>query len=99
MVTFETPTDTADGRGGFTRTWATSHTARAHVRGTGGREVVINDRITAINGKRVTVRYFAGLEEKDRVTIAGRVHNIRYINNVEERNEWLVINVDGGVAT
>jgi hypothetical protein len=44
------------------------------------------------------VRYFAGLRESDAVTINGARHNIRFINNVEQSNRWLVLDVDGGVV-
>jgi len=44
-------------------------------------------------------RYFAGLVESDRVVIAGRRYNIVFINNVELRNRWVEIDLDGGVAT
>ena len=39
-----------------------------------------------------------GLSEADRVIIRGRVHNIRFVDNIEFANKWLQIDVDGGVA-
>jgi len=33
------------------------------------------------------------------VLIRSKAHNIRFINNVEFRNQWLEILVDGGVAS
>jgi hypothetical protein len=32
------------------------------------------------------------------VQIRSKVHNIRFIDNVEFANKWLQIDVDGGVA-
>ena len=39
-----------------------------------------------------------GLSESDRVTIRNKVHNIRFLDNIEFANKWLQIDVDGGVA-
>lgn len=47
---------------------------------------------------RLVVRYTNALRESDRVTIRNRVHNIRFIDNIEFANKWLRIDVDGGVA-
>jgi head-tail adaptor len=44
------------------------------------------------------VRYTTTLRENDRVTIRNRIHNIRFIDNIEFANKWLRIDVDGGVA-
>jgi hypothetical protein len=46
----------------------------------------------------VTVRYFAGLTEADAVVINGKRANIRFINNVEDRDLWLVLDVQTGVV-
>lgn len=99
-VEFQRATKSSDGAGGYTETWAAIADAptKAHVKSLSGMERFMSDRIEAHNGKRVTVRYFSGLLEADRVEIGGRAHNIRHIDNVEERSRWLVLKVDGGVA-
>ena len=71
---------------------------RAHVKAVSGFERAQADRLNAQVALRVTVRYWAGLRESDSVVIRGRRHNIRFIDNIEFKDRWLTITVDGGVA-
>lgn len=99
-VTFERKTLTSDGAGGMTQTWATINNvpSRAFVVPVSGSERYASDRVEATVRLRLVVRYTTGLRESDRVQIRGRVHNIRFIDNIEFANKWLQIDVDGGVA-
>ncbi len=99
-VSFERRSLTSDGAGGQTETWAAIAGAptRAHVRPVGGSERFASDRTEAIVRLRLVTRYTAGLREGDRVKIRDKVHNIRFLDNVEFRDKWLQIDVDGGVA-
>ena len=99
-VTFQRRTLTADGAGGQTEAWAAISGAptRAHVRPVGGSERYASDRTEAIVRLRLVTRYNAGLREGDRVKIRDRVHNIRFLDNIEFADKWLQIDVDGGVA-
>lgn len=99
-VTFQRRTLVSDGAGGQTESWATVSGAptRAHVMPTGGSERFVHDRTEATVRLRLVVRYATGLLESDRVQIRSKVHNIRFIDNIEFANKWLQIDVDGGVA-
>jgi head-tail adaptor len=99
-VAFERVTRTGNGSGGFDETWAAidGSVTRAHVKALSGSERFQSDRVEATTRWRIVVRYFAGLTEVDRVIIRNRAHNIRFINNVEMRDRWLEIDLDGGVA-
>jgi SPP1 family predicted phage head-tail adaptor len=99
-VTFQRRTLTADGAGGQTEEWAaiSGAPARAHVRPVGGSERYASDRTEAIVRLRLVTRYTDLLREGDRVKIRNRVHNIRFLDNVEFADKWLQIDVDGGVA-
>lgn len=99
-VEFQRETTTSDGMGGVTTSWAAISDSpnRAHVKALSGSERYASDRVEATARLRVVVRYFDGLTEKDAIEIDGRRHNIRFINNLEFRNQWLVIDVDQGVA-
>jgi dynactin complex subunit len=44
------------------------------------------------------VRYTTALRESDRVQIRNKLHNIRFIDNIEFANKWLQVDIDGGVA-
>jgi SPP1 family predicted phage head-tail adaptor len=100
-VTFQRETLTADGSGGTTSAWATIAGAptRAGVKAMSGGERWASARVEANASWRVTVRYFAGLLPKDRVMIRGKAYNVRFVNNVELADKWLVIDVSEGVAT
>jgi SPP1 family predicted phage head-tail adaptor len=99
-VTFQRKTLTSDGAGGMTQTWATVSAAptRAYVLPVSGSERYTSDRVEATVRLRLVVRYTSGLLESDRVQIRNKVHNIRFIDNIEFANKWLQIDVDGGVA-
>jgi len=101
VVSFERPTKASDGAGGFTETWAAISGApdRAHFKALSGAERFASDRIEATTRNRIAVRYFAGLKESDRVVIRSRAYNIRFIDNIEMRDMWLQIDLDGGRAT
>jgi SPP1 family predicted phage head-tail adaptor len=99
-ITVERRTLTADGAGGQTEAWTAVSGAptRAHVRPVGGSERYASDRTEAIVRLRLVTRYNAHIREGDRVKIRGKVHNIRFLDNMEFRDKWLQIDVDGGVA-
>jgi len=89
----------ADGSGGFSVTWQTYATVRAHIVNRPGREVVVADRLTATQTIRAVIRYRADVNETDRAVFKGRSHQIRSVSNVEERDKWLEIDLERGVAT
>ena len=100
IVQFQRLTRVPDGAGGATQTWANLAGAptRAHVKSLSGSERFASARVEATATHRITVRYFAGLTEADRVVFGGRASNIRFINDLEQRNRWLVLDVQTGVA-
>lgn len=99
-VSFTRRTLTSDGAGGQTETWAAVSGAPtfAAVTPVSGAERYASDRVEAIVRLRLVTRYTTTLREGDRVTIRDRVHNIRFLDNIEFANKWLQIDVDGGVA-
>jgi len=100
-VTFQRMTRTSDSAGGQTQSWAAISGApsRAYVKPMSGSERFSHDRVEATIRLKLVTRYNAGLLESDRVVIRNKAHNIRFINNMEFRNQWLEILVDGGVAS
>lgn len=48
---------------------------------------------------RITIRWRDGILARNRIRLGGRVFNIRSIVNREERNRWLDILAEEGVAT
>jgi SPP1 family predicted phage head-tail adaptor len=100
-VTFQRMTRTTDGAGGQTQTWAAIRgtPSRAFVRAASGSERYAHDRVEAVVRLKLVTRYNSSLTESDRVLIRGRAHNIKFLNNIEFRDQWLEISVDGGVAS
>ena len=75
-VTFQRATKAIDGAGGYTETWGAISGAadRAKARALSGSERFASDRVEAVTRWRITVRYFAGLLESDRVLIRTRAY-------------------------
>jgi SPP1 family predicted phage head-tail adaptor len=63
-----------------------------------GSERYASDRVEATIRLRLVVRYTTALRESDRVQIRNKLHNIRFIDNIEFANKWLQVDIDGGVA-
>lgn len=99
-VRFERLVRVSDGAGGAGEEWQALPGAptRAHVKAMSGGERWASARVEATANLRVTVRYFAGLTEADAVVIDGRRCNIRFIDDVEQRRRWLVLDVQRGVV-
>lgn len=100
-IEFQRKTRLPDGAGGFSETWSKISGAPeyAYARAVSGSERYASDRVEARTKVRVTVRYFDGLRDDDRVVINGDAHNITFINNVDFRGRWLEIDLAGGAAT
>ena len=62
-----------------------------------GGERLYAERIDATTRNRAVIRYRADIADSDQFVAAGRVYNIRFINNLEMRNRWLELDLDGGV--
>lgn len=71
---------------------------RAFVKAASGFERAQAQRTNAEVSFKVSVRYTSTLRESDSVVIRSRRHNIRFIDNLEMADKWLVLSVDGGVA-
>jgi SPP1 family predicted phage head-tail adaptor len=98
-IVFERETRTADGAGGSSIVWGTVATVRAFVRPMSGSESVHAQRLEARITHRVFIRYRNDLLTSDRISFGGRLMQIRALINLEERNRWLEIHAEEGVAT
>lgn len=100
-IQFQRKTRVSDGAGGFTETWA--NLAGAATRGQftplSGREAFTDSRVNADTKNKLVTRYFPDVTQADRVSIGGRLYNIRYIRDVDYRQRWYEIDLDGGVAS
>lgn len=91
-----------DGGGGEGDPWAaptTVATARARIEPLKGSEQLramqLEDKISHL----ITIRYRAGIIPKMRIKFGTRLFNIRFVRNPEERNRFLELTCEEGVAT
>ncbi len=89
---------TSNGSGGFVYLWATFATMKAAVKNPSGYERWSAERVDAVAKVKFTIRYRADVVEGNRIIFNGVLHNITFIDNLEYRNRWLVIDAERGVA-
>ena len=99
VVSIQRESVAADGGGGGALTWTTVHTVRAEVLPLSGREQLHLQQLEAAVTHRVTTRWIAGVTPKMRLLFKGRPMNIRVAINLEERDLWLQMLCEEGVAT
>jgi SPP1 family predicted phage head-tail adaptor len=98
LITFESYTTSSDGGGGVTRAWSTATTAYAHVVKANASEAYKQGGIQEQGLWRFTMRYTAGITTEYRISWDSKVFNIRSIINEDERDKFLVILAEEGVA-
>lgn len=98
-ITIERQTTTSLGGGATQIGWATRLSTRAYVKAVSGGERLYAERLDATTRNRIVIRYNSNVVESDRVVIRNRYYNITFINNVEFRDKWLEIDLDGGRPT
>jgi len=101
-VVLEAEAPTPDGGGGQGDPWAAA-TAVANLRACitplSGHERLHAQQLEAGVTHRILLRYRPGVTAKQRLRFGDRVFNIRAVIDVEERNRWLEILAEEGVAT
>ena len=98
-ISFQRATKASDGSGGQTVQWDTFASTRCYFRSVSGMERVHSERLEATTRNRAVIRYRSDLSEGDRAIVRDRAYQIRFIDNIEMRDKWLQIDLDGGVAT
>lgn len=101
-VALEAEAPAPDGGGGQGDPWAaatTVATLRACITPLRGRERLQAQQLEAGVTHRILLRYRPGVTARQRLRYGARVFNIRAVINVEERNRWLEILAEEGVAT
>ena len=99
QITIEREQPVSDGAGGSYLTWATVATPRAFVDPMSGGERLQAMRLEATITHRIYIRYRDDIRTGDRINFDGRLMQIRAPIDLEERNRWLEIHADEGVAT
>ena len=98
LIVIQSVSRTADGGGGYTNTWNTAQSVYAHVEQSSGTEPYLQGQLTEKGMWRFTMRYTAGITTADRISWNSTTYNIRSVINEDERNKFLVIIAEEGVA-
>lgn len=70
--------------------WKQLRRVKFKIEGQSGTEGPRGQKIEANYSHRLTCRYFAGANSKMRVTGSGRVFEVVSVNNLDNKNRWLV---------
>lgn len=98
-ITFQRATKTSDGAGGYTESWATLLSTFAVIEKFSGSETFASERIEARTKYRIVCHYFSGLRPTDRVVMRSTNYDITATENIEFKDQYLAIDLEGGVPT
>lgn len=90
-VSIQTRTQTTDGQGGFTESWATDATVWARIEPMKGYEKFQAMQLQVPLTHKVTIRYRSGLTTAKRMLFGARVFDIKEVINLDEANNFLVL--------
>jgi SPP1 family predicted phage head-tail adaptor len=99
LIVIQSVSRAADGGGGYTNTWSTAQSVYAHVSQVSGTEPYLQGQLTEKGLWRFTTRYIAGITTAYRISWNSGIYNIRSVINEDERNKFLVITAEEGVAS
>ncbi len=102
-LTLQQEIQTADGAGGYTRTWQDiadlwAEINPANAKSLYGRERLYAGQLQSEISHKVTIRYRSGITTAMRLLFGNRAFNIRAISNIQESNETIELLVEEGVA-
>lgn len=97
-VTIQRIERTSDGAGGETTAWVDFASLWANVKPASGRELQIEGRMTAAFSTVFTIRRRADLLDTDRIVWRDVAYNIRSIMTGSQRDLYLKIEAERGVA-
>lgn len=95
-VTLQRATKVSDGAGGYTETWNDLAIVDGGIAAMSGNEGWSSDRLEAKSKWRLLIAYWGELFETDRVVIDGRAYNVSFVNDVQKRDEWTVLELGEG---
>ena len=99
-ITIQVETRTADGAGGFTKTFATDFTAMAFVKPLRGQDPFLQGQLTETVFVDFVIRYRSDktVTPAKRISYNRQVYNVISAINLDERNRYIVIRGERGVA-
>ena len=99
-VTFNELDTVDDGQGGFTQTYTERLKTWAKMKQVSAGEAFRRHRLESDEVWDFTIRYNAATKEiqyTDQIVYNGEEYNVRKINNLEQKNIWIVVTAEKGV--
>jgi len=97
-IVFQSVASTTDSGGGRGVAWSTYKTVLAHVKQLSGTTKYAQGVKDDKGLYEFTTRYIAGITPQNRISYNSRLYSITSVINLDERNKYLVIKADEGVA-
>lgn len=97
-ITIERETDTPNDSGGQDIIWSQYKKVKAFIKPVSGTERVRGMKLESPLSHSIFIRYTADILPDDRVKFGSRYMQIRAVINIEERNRWLELSCEEGVA-
>tara|TARA_R110000824_G_scaffold37643_1_gene115717 strand:+ start:1497 stop:1826 length:330 start_codon:yes stop_codon:yes gene_type:complete len=98
-ITIQKGTDTVDTGGGRSVVWATLKEVFADIQPQGGASKYRQDQVQENVTHKIVMRYRSDIGTNYRIKFGTRIFNIHSILNESERDRYLVLNCEEGVAT
>lgn len=100
LITIQVEARSADGAGGFTKAYSTDFTAMAYVKPLRGQDPFLQGQLTETIIFDFVIRYRSDktVDPTKRILYNSKVYNIISSINLEERNRYIVIRGERGVA-
>ena len=98
-VTIQKGTDTTDAGGGRSVSWGTLKEVFADIQPQSGTNVYRHDQEQEHVTHKIIIRHREDIGTNYRIKFGTRIFNIHSIINESERNRFLVLNCEEGVAT
>lgn len=97
-ITIQQPVEVSDSGGGYTLSWSDLASVWAEVKPVSGREDYRALKLESKVTHKVTIRHRSDVTAGMRISMGGRVFNIRAVMNQDEENEKLLLLAEEGVA-
>ena len=99
-ITIQVEANTPDGAGGFTKAYSTDFTAKAYVKPLRGQDPFLQGQLTETVFVDFVIRYRGDktVTPKKRISYNSQIYNIISAINLDERNQYIVIRGERGVA-
>ena len=98
-ISIEAESRVSDGAGGFTKSWAVTHSAWAYIAPVSGQERWRAQQMETPITHKIIMNYQSGITTAHRIVYDSRVFNISEVLNIEENNIMLEIMAIENTAT